>query len=362
MVPLLAALTAAAMAILVFVVLRAARRHDSTEEKVRPSRSRWSGDPVAAKAVTSAFDPAVLADVRGRLLAMALEAAQPHAAEEQVAHDEAAAGAGAVLARLDLSPRYTPRRPHLLPQLVQTVNDADSSAREIAGIIAQDPVLVGNLLRIANSPLYRLQARPVESIERAVTLLGTDGIRQIISAALVQPVMKLGGSAFPQFQSVVWEHSLLAGAAAADHARAIGREDGLPAQLLALLHGLAGVVVVQVLLDEYERRPGLVPSATVARALLQQWVPVTAERIAERWALPDPLRDALRAAVDGSGSSVSLARSLEFGQVAATLTLQCRRGELEESEALAILGARESQSHATQWIWRRLRASEQDAA
>jgi hypothetical protein len=81
----------------------------------------------------------------------------------------------------------------LLPKLIQAVNDNQSSGRDIAALIGQDPALAGNLLRIANSPLYRLQALPVESLERAVTLVGTDGLRQMIATAMMQPVLNMGG-------------------------------------------------------------------------------------------------------------------------------------------------------------------------
>ena len=43
-----------------------------------------------------------------------------------------------------------------------------STTDTISRIIAQDPALTGNLLRIANSAMYRLSGQPVESIDRAV--------------------------------------------------------------------------------------------------------------------------------------------------------------------------------------------------
>lgn len=124
-------------------------------------------------------------------------------------HADVVAGAVAILARIETQPKYTPRRPQLLPQLMRAVNDADASLRTMANIIAQDPTLAGNLLRITNSPLYRVQSKPIESIERAVTVVGTEGIRLIIAAALVQPVMSVGDSVFGRFPAIIWEHTLL---------------------------------------------------------------------------------------------------------------------------------------------------------
>lgn len=67
------------------------------------------------------------------------------------------AAVGAALDHVDLRPQLLPRRPQLLPQLMRAVNDPDASGRGIAAIIAQDPALAANLLRIANSALYRPQ-------------------------------------------------------------------------------------------------------------------------------------------------------------------------------------------------------------
>ena len=58
-----------------------------------------------------------------------------------------------ILERIEAKPEYIPRRPSLLPKLLATVNDPQAALVEISRIIAQDPALTGNLLRIANSPM-----------------------------------------------------------------------------------------------------------------------------------------------------------------------------------------------------------------
>ncbi len=93
-----------------------------------------------------------------------------------------------ILERIEARPEYIPRRPSLLPKLLATVNDNEATMAEMSRIIAQDPALTGNLLRIANSPIYRTNSLPVDSIDRAVTLVGVQGIRSIIATALLQPV------------------------------------------------------------------------------------------------------------------------------------------------------------------------------
>lgn len=300
-------------------------------------------------------------EVLHRLYAVAFDgaAAGDGSTSAPTGHAEVSASAAALLGRIETQPRYAPRRPQLLPQLVGAVNDPDASVRSIARIIAQDPALAGNLLRITNSAMYRVQSRPIESIERAVTVLGTEGIRMIIAAALVQPVMSTGGGVFGRFPAIVWEHTLVAASAAADHAKLLEGEDPFTAQLVGLLHGLGAIIVVQVLRDEYARRPALVPDAGVAIALLDAWSGPTASRLAAQWELTGRIRVALedqrpQARPD---ALTPLGRSLRFGRVAGALAMLRSKGDVGEDEAVATLAQVESREAGWASTWARISAA-----
>ena len=270
----------------------------------------------------------------------------------------------AVLAKIETQPRYIPRRPHLLPQLMRTVNDPDASGRAIAAIIQRDPTLAGNLLRVANSALYRVQARPVESVERAVALVGTDGLRRIIAAALVQPVISTGAGVFGRAPTLVWEHTQLSAWAGAEHARRIGKDDPFAAQLLALLLGLGAIVVVQVLREQYARRPSLTPDLDAAARLVQALAAPTAARIARHWELPERLSDALEHPSTGPDDATgnALAKSLRFGQLAGALAWLHARDRITEPQALETLGGHRALTAAEQAIWDGLQHPPEPAA
>jgi len=320
-----------------------------------PVARRWSepDNDVAAPVTAPVGSGDAVALLQAGLHALALVPGS--GGVDRAAGGQDAALQAAVAAALDAqdwSARHLPRRPQLLPQLIQTVNDSDASARSMASIIGQDAVLTGNLLRIANSPVYRLQAKPVDSLQRAVTLVGTDGIRQIISAVLVQPVMQLHSEAFPQFGTVVWDHALLASRAAADHARLVTHEDGFAAQWMGLTQGLGAALVMRHLLDA-ARQHGAVPSPALASALLDAWSLPVASRIAAAWELPPSVHQALLRDADAAGGG--LACSLRFGRAAASASLLCRHGRISQSQATALLEQlQDTPAHASQWIWRRL--------
>ncbi len=190
-------------------------------------------------------------------------------------------------------PRYAPRRPALLPQLVQAVNDTDTSRRELAIMISKDPSLVGSLLKLANSQYYRMNSQAVESVDRAVAVIGTEGIRSLIAAALVQPVFRVSGGEFAQFPEVIWEHTFLAANAAETYAAVVVNADPFAAQLLALVNGLGAIVVFRVALDQYAARPDLRPDAATIVSLLDTHTSRVARAIASSWDLSGRILAAL---------------------------------------------------------------------
>ncbi|PPT85131.1 histidine kinase [Xanthomonas arboricola pv. zantedeschiae] len=269
------------------------------------------------------------------------------------------AAVGAALDHVDLRPQLLPRRPQLLPQLMRAVNDPDASGRGIAAIIAQDPALAANLLRIANSALYRPQGGPLESLERAVVHIGTEGVRQIVAAAVMQPVLSLEGGLYARLPAAVWDYALRTAAAAAAYMRERGG-DTLSAQLAGLLQGLGAVVILRVLRDTYAERPSLPYSLEVAAALVERHTAAVAKTIATTWDLPAALGTALdeqRPEHDTTLLTSSLGMALRYGRLAAALAMLARHGAEQEEHALSVLSSLEPDHAANAALWQRLVAA-----
>ncbi len=64
------------------------------------------------------------------------------------------------------------------------LDDARVSAPEIADVISSDPAMTASLLRMANSAYYGY-ARKIESIDRAVGLIGLDEMHELVLATSV---------------------------------------------------------------------------------------------------------------------------------------------------------------------------------
>lgn len=295
-------------------------------------RRRASGTPPRADAVPTqrVAPPSVSSsppscDWAGPLLRLAgVDALPARSAEDSVA---VLAAATRALVRFAEDPQRLPRRPQLLPHLLSTLHDDEASGRDIAGVIARDPALAANLLKLANSALYRNHAAPVESLDRAVAMVGVDGLRHLVAVALMQPVMRTDGGVFGRLPNLVWDHTQRSALIAAEAAHAGGREDVFAAQLLALLQGLGAIVVVQVLHD-VAARYGL-PEVGAMAGVLHRWAPRIGCAVAREWALSERVVLALHEqGADDLASASPLARALAAAAPDASAAM--------EAEALAV--------------------------
>lgn len=319
-------------------------------EAASPEATIMAPSPAAAAA--HAAGPSPLERVDALALGMDTSAAAPR---PDPAAMQMLMNAGQEFARIGTEPRYTPRRPSLLPQLMEAVSDQDASLRALSRIIAQDPALTGELLRTANSTLYRVSGSPVESVERAAAMLGTQGLRTLIAAALVKPLSGASVQGQGRFGEIAWEHSLYSASAAEAWAARNQDSDPFTAHLLGLMYGLGAVAVYRVMMD-LGTRSGAAPEPAVIAHALETQAAVTAKRIAANWGLSDRTQEALEAqsAAAPAMQMTPLAKALTFGRIGGALIVLCRHKLMSEAEGTAYLADSGYGGPALERIWDRL--------
>lgn len=263
--------------------------------------------------------------------------------QQDRAHEVIIAAALAAIGDPASQRKYFPRRPNLLPELIRAVSDEGVSVRQLVPIVARDPALVGNLLRVANSSYYRVTPRAVETIERAIVVLGSDGLRSVMAAALMQPIFHVpGAGAAACFPEIVWEHAVRSAHAAIPHAALVERTNPFAAELLTLISGLAEIVLFRAVLEHGSRSAGRdVIDPVVIASILDSHSASFAWHIGADWRLSEEMLAALEEQmVSGSGPATPLGRSLRFGRCAGALAVlhangiisdTCLRGSLPPS-------------------------------
>jgi len=134
-----------------------------------------------------------------------------------------------------------PAVPQVLLELLQLLEDQSSSARDLADVIRLDTGLASTLLRIVNSAYYSFPF-PIDTIDRAVTLLGT---REIASLALSSTFLKMFKESPARFIPLesFWKHSICCGSAARIVAQRCGLSNPERHFLAGLLHDIGRLVM-----------------------------------------------------------------------------------------------------------------------
>ena len=257
---------------------------------------------------------------------------------------------------------YFPRRPMLLPRLMRVLNDDDSTRKEIVQLILEDPALAGSVLQRANSAAYRYSPVPIESLDRAVVILGLEGLRGLMATAILQPVFRQPKGYFDSFATITWEHARRTAAAAEVCARGVGNADPFVAQLLGLLGPLARIVLFRLTMDTYREWPDILPRAEVFIRAIQTQSANVAGFIASTWQLSDPSIRALQEQTERISPAVMspLGRATYFSDLCGALALLAQRGTYSAEGAQGMLMQQGLGRETTALVWRAATAANEE--
>lgn len=131
--------------------------------------------------------------------------------------------------------------PLFYERLNEAINHPRSSIDDISKIITEDQGLTARLLRLANSPMFGCYAR-VDSITKAVTIIGTQQLRDLALAASVMGVFKGVPEELLNMASF-WRHSIACGIIA--RSLAVYRRESNVERLFVggMLHDIGQVVL-----------------------------------------------------------------------------------------------------------------------
>lgn len=137
--------------------------------------------------------------------------------------------------------------PDVYLRIEQLLDDPDCAAQQLAQLISQDPALSVRLLRIANSPFFGL-SREVDTVTRAVTVLGMARVRETVLACAAGQVL----TEIPNDVIIMedfWHHSINCGLIAQALAARSSRVTEDFAFVAGLLHDIGQLVL-------FNRYPG----------------------------------------------------------------------------------------------------------
>jgi HD-like signal output (HDOD) protein len=191
-----------------------------------------------------------------------------------------------------------PSMPQIVTRLLEITKDENFAQSEVVGLLSTDPGVTGDILKLANSPLFGV-TRQISSLMHACNLLGIKRIRTLVlGRCMVDKINKNAGSAIDI--SYYWRRSLATGVLAARFADKRAPKLREEAFIGGLLSDVGVIVMAQAAPAQYKAiasdyRPHG-PSDWVQRereAMGVSHADVSA-MILEKWAVPEVMVDAVR--------------------------------------------------------------------
>ena len=96
--------------------------------------------------------------------------------------------------------------PEVVTRINELVEDPNSTTFDLEQVVETDPVLTAKLLKIANSAMYGYTSQ-IDTIKRAIMVVGTNGIRDIAWATAAVSTLSQCNPVYADIRSF-WRHSL----------------------------------------------------------------------------------------------------------------------------------------------------------
>lgn len=201
-----------------------------------------------------------------------------------------------ILRKLE-SIRDLPTVPIIISQILNAIDNPNSTAGQIANLIEKDQSITARVLRIANSPFYGF-ARKISTVDLAVVVMGLNGIKEIVMSVFLKKLFKRIKNNIFDIQAF-WHYSVYCGAGSRLLARKLGYKLAGEAFVAGLMHDIGILIIAEYFKEQYrdimllQIQKGY--SITEAEQLILgnthceigAW-------IAERWNIPDKLVSTIR--------------------------------------------------------------------
>jgi putative nucleotidyltransferase with HDIG domain len=131
--------------------------------------------------------------------------------------------------------------PHVAIRLTKLISDENSTMQDFEKMMKMDPTLVLRLLRVVNSPYYGLRQK-VNSISRAVVVIGMNNLRNMIVTEALKDIFKENQEQAAFSRNRLWLHCAAVSICSQMISERIFGQNGENAFLCGILHDIGMIV------------------------------------------------------------------------------------------------------------------------
>ncbi|MDA8212859.1 MAG: HDOD domain-containing protein [Clostridia bacterium] len=190
-----------------------------------------------------------------------------------------------------------PPLPTTVTRALQVIEDRESSAKELAKVLAEDQSITATLLKYANSAYYGV-SRTVSTVSEATVILGFTTIRSMLLTASVHKLVNREISGYALAQGELWKHSIQCAMVAKNLAKKCKFPQVEQAFVAGLIHDIGKVVLNNYVGAQYREIISTVeqehiPFMEAEKQILGFNHAEVGARLALKWNLPEDLVDAI---------------------------------------------------------------------
>jgi len=202
-----------------------------------------------------------------------------------------------------------PRQPAILPKVMHSLREENSTANDISRLIEQDPVLVADVMKLVNSPFYMTRSKIV-TLQQATVMLGRDGLRKLVIGAVMKPLLNHDSGHFSKIASrYLWDHSGKT-ALAASVINTGSEENIFHAYLAGILHNIGYILSLKILDKAFDGNYS--PNSKYFHERFAELSKALTLVIAKSWSMPKPVCQALENEKKKNADHQSLAFSRDL--------------------------------------------------
>ncbi|ACD95487.1 HDOD domain-containing protein [Trichlorobacter lovleyi] len=233
--------------------------------------------------------------------------------------------------------KVLPTVPAAASRAIQLLNESEVDMGEVADILLADQVMAARVIRIVNSPLYKL-LQEIDSVRQALIYLGPQRVFEIILTSCFLELTD-SQSRTPLKMQSCWEHAFGVGLVAKKLA---SFSDDIPqdqAYIAGILHDIGEVILSQQRRDEFTRVLVLARERELDLYQAEMKVFGTSHAevgalLAEQWRFPEVYIDVIRNHHGlQSGNMSTLTRLVHIAdQICLNVGFCCKYGNAEQRE------------------------------
>ncbi len=186
---------------------------------------------------------------------------------------------------LDANRLVLPTLPDVALKVRDAVAKGDATSQQLADMIVTDAALSARLIQVANSPLYR-GAQEINNIQMAVTRLGSNTIRTLITSLVMQQMFSPSTELLASYFRETWEQGVNVSAISRALSAFTPHLNSDEAMLAGLIHQIGKLPILMLVEDI----PEFKDSPSRLNKLLEKAHPPIGKIIMDTWDFPEELK------------------------------------------------------------------------